>query len=88
MVKGALPVKLRTRLEQLLATLPAAALDNARYLAACHRDADRAALLLGGDANVIAANIRARGETFDHLVRAVGQPAWLATRAKLGVGIR
>jgi tetratricopeptide (TPR) repeat protein len=88
MVKGALPVKLRTRLEQLLATLPPAALDNARYLAACHRDADRAALLLGGDANVIAATIRARGETFEHLIRAVGQPTWLATRAKLGVGIR
>jgi citrate lyase gamma subunit len=88
MVKGALPVKLRTRLELLLANLPAAALDNARYLAACLRDADRAALLVGGDANVIAAGARARGETLEHLIRAVAQPSWLATRAKLGVGIR
>src|SRR3569623_1402932 len=48
MVKGALPVKLRTRLEQLLAHLPAAALDNARYTAACHRDADRVVLFVGG----------------------------------------
>ncbi|MEP6863980.1 MAG: hypothetical protein ABJE66_25355, partial [Deltaproteobacteria bacterium] len=88
MVKGALPVKLRTRLEQLLANLPPNALDNARYVAACHRDADRAALLVGGDPNVIAANAHARGETMEHLVRAVAQPGWLATRAKLGVGIR
>src|SRR5262249_54397326 len=48
MVKAALPVKLRTRLEQVIAGLPADALDNARYLATCHRNADRAALLLGG----------------------------------------
>jgi Tfp pilus assembly protein PilF/SAM-dependent methyltransferase len=88
MVKGALPVKLRSRLDQLLATLPAAALDNARYLAACHRDADRAALLVGGDPNVIAANARARGETMEHFIRAVAQPGWLSTRTKLGVGIR
>ncbi len=88
MVKGALAVKLRTRFEQLLANVPATALDNARYLAACHRDADRAALLLGGDANVIAAGVRARGETTEHLIRAVGQSQWIPTRAKLGVGIR
>src|SRR5262249_25506535 len=87
-VKGALPVKLRTRLEALLAGLPPTALDNARYLAACHRNPDRAALLLGGDPNVIAAGAKARGESFDHLVRAVGQAQWLATRGKLGVGIR
>jgi hypothetical protein len=88
MVKGALPVKLRTRLEQLLAHLPASALDNARYLAACHRDADRAALLVGGDPGVIAAQVRLRGESFQHLIKAVAQPGWLAMRAKLGVGIR
>ncbi|MFT3697546.1 MAG: tetratricopeptide repeat protein [Kofleriaceae bacterium] len=88
MVKGALPVKLRTRLGEQLATLADTALDNSKYLATCHRDADRAALLLGGDANVIAKDIRARGETTAHLIRAVAQPAWLALRAKLGVGIR
>jgi hypothetical protein len=88
MVKAALPVKLRTRLEQLLAGLPPTALDNARYVAACQRDADRAALLLGGDAAIIAAGARARGEAVEHLIRAVGEAQWLATRAKLGVGIR
>jgi hypothetical protein len=88
MVKAALPVKLRTRLEQLLAGLPASGLDNARYLATCHRNADRAALLLGGDAAVIVAGARARGDQTEHLIRAIGQPTWLATRAKLGVGIR
>jgi len=88
MVKGALALKLRSRFEQLLVNVPATALDNSRYLAACHRDADRAALLLGGDAKVIVAGVRARGETTDHLIRAVGQAQWLPTRAKLGVGIR
>ena len=88
MVKSALAVKLRSRFEQLLVNVPATALDNSRYLAACHRDADRAALLLGGDAKVIAAGVRARGETTEHLIRAVGQARWLPTRAKLGVGIR
>ncbi len=88
MVKAALPVKLRTRLEQLLVGLPATALDNARYLATCHRNADRAALLLGGDPTTIVAVAKARGDGVDHLIRAIGQPSWLATRTKLGVGIR
>jgi hypothetical protein len=29
-----------------------------------------------------------RGDGAEHLIRAVGHPAWLATRAKLGVGVR
>jgi hypothetical protein len=88
MVKAALPVRLRTRLEQLLAGLPADALDNARYLQTCHRNADRAALLVGGDPTVIAATARARGDSFEHMIRAVGHPQWFAMRAKLGLGIR
>ena len=87
-VKAAMPVKLRTRLEGVLAPLSPAALDNARYLAACHRDADRAALLVGGDPAVIVAGAKARGDSLEYLVRAIGQPGWLATRAKLGVGLR
>jgi tetratricopeptide (TPR) repeat protein len=87
-VKSAMPVKLRTRLEAVLAPMSPNALDNARYLAACRRDADRAALLLGGDPAVIVADAKARGESLDYLVRAVGQPGWLATRQKLGVGVR
>jgi tetratricopeptide (TPR) repeat protein len=87
-VKDALPVKLRTRLEQLLAPLPATALDNAKYTATCQRTADRAALLVGGSAAAIVANIKARGETTSHLIRAIGHPQWLATRTKLGIGVR
>jgi hypothetical protein len=87
-VKAAMPVKLRTRLEQLLATMPAAALDNAKYTAVAHRTADRAALLLGGAPATIAAVAKARGETMTHLIRAAGHPQWMATRAKLGLGAR
>jgi tetratricopeptide (TPR) repeat protein len=87
-VKGALPVKLRTRLEGLLATMPPAALDNAKYLMVCERNADRAALLVGGDPSVITGLAKARGDGFEHLIRAVGHPQWLATRHKLGVGVR
>jgi len=87
-VKGALSVKLRTRLEQQLAVLPAEALDNASYATSCQRAADRGALLLGGDAATIVAAARARGDGVAHLIRAVGHPQWLAARAKLGVGVR
>jgi hypothetical protein len=87
-VKGALPVKLRTRLEALLSAMPVTALDNARYLAVCERNADRAALLLGGDAGTIVKIAKARQDTTEHLIRAVSHPNWLATRQKLGVGIR
>jgi tetratricopeptide (TPR) repeat protein len=85
LVKGALPVKLRTRLDQVLAGLPAEALDNARYLAHCERSADRAALLLGGDPNVVAGLAKARGAGVEHLIRGVGHPLWMATRQKIGV---
>jgi tetratricopeptide (TPR) repeat protein len=87
-VKGALPVKLRTRLEQLLAALPPEALDNAGYTVACHRAADRAALLLGGDAAMITTAARVRGDSFDHLIRAIGHPQWFRVRSKLGIGVR
>jgi tetratricopeptide (TPR) repeat protein len=87
-VKGALPIKLRTRLEQLLSAMPATALDNAKYVAVCERNADRAALLLGGDPRAIVALARARNDGFEHLIRAVAQPNWLPTRQRLGVGIR
>jgi hypothetical protein len=87
-VKGALPVKLRTRLEALLAAMPASALDNAKYLMVCERNADRAALLVGGDPNVVVGCARSRNDGVEHLIRAVGHPQWLATRQKLGVGVR
>ncbi len=87
-VKAALPVKLRTRLEQQLLAVPPMSLDTARYAAACERTADRAALLVGGDAVTIVAAAKARGDTAEHLIHAVALPGWLALRARLGVGIR
>jgi hypothetical protein len=90
MVRAALPVRLRTRLEQLLAPLAGAArdlaADLARYRAACERTADRAALLLGGDPRTVVALATARdGAPPTHLITAIAQPGWLATRARLGV---
>jgi hypothetical protein len=63
-------------------------LDVRHYLAACERTADRAALLLGGDAKTIVGLAIARGATSEHLISALGQPGWLALRTKLGVGVR
>jgi tetratricopeptide (TPR) repeat protein len=88
MVRAALPVKVRTRLEHLLAPLAPAALDVARYRAACDRTADRAALLLGGDPRTLTSLVAARGERLDHLITAIAQPAWLPLRARLGLGVR
>jgi tetratricopeptide (TPR) repeat protein len=88
MVKAALPVKLRTRFEQLLAAIAPGALDLAAYRAACERSADRAALLLGGDPAVIAALAAARGDRHTHLISAIAQPGWLPLRARLGLGVR
>ncbi len=88
LVKAALSVKLRTRLEQVLASMSLLALDVRNYLAACERTADRAALLLGGDAKTIIDLATARGATPHHLISALGQPGWLALRTKLGIGVR
>ena len=88
MVKAALSVKIRSRLEQVLATTSLFVLDVRHHLLACERTADRAALLVGGDAKTIADSARARSPNLSHLISAIGQPGWLALRTKLGVGIR
>ncbi len=88
LVRAALSVKLRTRLELLLATAPASLLDVAYHLAACERTADRAALLVGGDPRTIVAHATARGAGVRHLIAALGQPGWMALRTRLGVGVR
>ena len=92
MVKAALPVRLRTRFEQLLAGLPPEATDLAHYLAryraACERGADRAALLVGGDPATIASLAAARGEGHGHLITALAHPGWLPLRTRLGLGVR
>jgi tetratricopeptide (TPR) repeat protein len=88
LVKSALSLKLRGRLEQALAAVPPAALDITAYRAACHRSADRAALLLGGDPAAVAGLATARGESLAHLVSAIAQPGWVALRARLGLSAR
>ena len=88
MVKGALSVKIRTRLEQVLTALATPSLDVGRYLAACHRTADLAALLLGGDPKTIVGLATARGAGSAHLISALAKPSWLPLRTKLGLGIR
>jgi hypothetical protein len=88
LVRAALPVKLRGRLEQHLATVPITSLDHARLLAALERTADRAALLVGGDPATIVARATARKAGTAHLIAAVAAPGWLALRARLGVGVR
>jgi len=88
MVKAALSVKIRTRLEQTLATTSLFVLDVRHHLAACERTADRAALLVDGDPKTIAELAAARGAKLHHLIGAVAQPGWLALRARLGLGVR
>ncbi len=87
-VKAALSVKIRTRLEQLAATLSPNDLDLDHEIASSHRAADRAALLVGGDARAIVDHVTSRGATPEHLIRSIGQPAWLPLRTRLGLGIR
>ena len=88
MVKAALSVKIRTRLEQTLATTSLFVLDVRHHVAASERTADRAALLVGGDPKTIVSLATTRGSTAQHLISSLGQPAWLPLRTKLGVGVR
>ncbi|HEX7843979.1 MAG TPA: hypothetical protein VF469_41175, partial [Kofleriaceae bacterium] len=90
MVKAALPVKIRSRFEQLLTQVSPAALDLDAlrgYRAAAERTADRAALLLGGEPATIARLATARREGHAHLISAIAQPGWLPLRARLGLGV-
>ncbi|HST39300.1 MAG TPA: tetratricopeptide repeat protein, partial [Conexibacter sp.] len=88
MVRAALSVKTRTRLEQLLAVVSPAVLDVRRYRAACERSADRAALLLDGNPRTVASLAAARGEGHEHLISAIAHPQWLPLRTRLGLGVR
>ena len=82
-VKGALSIKLRTRLEQFLKNLAPAALDLEKYRSAVLRTADRAALLLGGAPATVVELAVARGQVLGPLLASVAHPQWSATRAKL-----
>lgn len=87
-VRSALPVRVRTRLEQLLASATLDELDLGRYRAACQRAADRAAILLAPDVAAAMAAVRRRGGELGHLVRLVATPSFRTARAALGLGLR
>jgi tetratricopeptide (TPR) repeat protein len=86
MLKKTLPVKLRTRLEEILNSASPAALNPERYTAMCLRAADRAGLLVCGD---VATAIRMAGgpDRAGHLIELVLDEEYLDVRAKLGIGI-
>jgi hypothetical protein len=76
-----LPARARRRLAETLGQAPPP-FDAAAYRAACVRAADRAGLLLSGNAGVA---IRIVGAT-PHLVELAASGRYLAARARLGVG--
>ena len=87
-VRSALPVRIRTRLEQALATATAPELDLAPHRARGDRAADRVAVLLAPDITTAVALVRQRGGELGHLVRLLCDPRTVAARARLGLGVR
>ncbi len=81
-LRAKLPIALRQRLTERLATLAPADLDPAAHVAACQRAADRAGLLACGD---VAVAIEAAGgvRRAPHLVRLAASRRYLAARKKL-----
>jgi tetratricopeptide (TPR) repeat protein len=86
-LRKALPVKVRSRLTELLAH-GKQNLDADNYLTACERAADRAGLLIAGDISLaerLARSLGASGST-RHLAELVLRPGYLETRGRLGIG--
>ncbi len=83
-VRTTLPVKLRQKLEGLLAELSPRDLDLDRFLAACERTADRFGLLASDDPLAAIARVRARGDDATHVIRAATAAGWTSLRARLG----
>jgi hypothetical protein len=88
LVRGALSLKLRARIEALLAPLSAAELDLDRVRAATERAADRAGLIASGDPAAALAVVGRRGVEVRHVVALATAPGYLALRARLGLGVR
>jgi Tfp pilus assembly protein PilF len=89
-LKKTLPVKIRTRLGELLAGAGARDLDPVRYRAACERAADRAGLLMCGDIATATGQVQARGGSerrARHLIEMALSAGYLPVRARLGVGV-
>jgi len=90
-LRTTLPVKLRSRLTDLLKGVPGAQLDPDRLLDACQRAADRAGLLACGD---VATAVRLAGamtrdgrRVTKHVIETALSPRYLAVRAKLGAAL-
>ena len=88
-LRTTLPVRARAKLEDLLSERPQLAGSAAptRFLAACQRAADRSGLLLCGDMDS-ALRYAAWQDDQTHLLRMPLQPAYLATRAQLGIDVK
>ncbi|HTM20813.1 MAG TPA: hypothetical protein VL172_09905, partial [Kofleriaceae bacterium] len=89
-LRTTLPVKLRSRMTELLKQLARSQLDADRFLDACQRSADRAGLLAAGD---LGTAVRLAGSTSRdgrrqtrHLIECALSPRYLPVRARLGVG--
>lgn len=81
-LRHALPVALRRRLGERLATLPAAALDLQTYRDACERAADRAGLIACGH-TAIAIHLAGGADRARHLVTLAASQKYLSARRKL-----
>jgi hypothetical protein len=81
-LRARLPVALRQRLTERLASLAPDALDPRAYIAACERAADRAGMLACGDI-AVAVELAGGARVASHLVRLAGSRRYLAVRRKL-----
>ncbi|HEX5062152.1 MAG TPA: tetratricopeptide repeat protein [Kofleriaceae bacterium] len=81
-LRHALPVQLRRRMTERLASTPAGALDLQTYRDACERAADRAGMLACGHTG-IAIHLAGGVERAAHLVRFAASQKYLAARRKL-----
>jgi hypothetical protein len=81
-VRARLPVAVRQRLTERLATIAPEELDAPTYINACQRAADRAGLLACGDVSV-AIELAGGARVASHLVRMAASKRYLAVRKKL-----
>lgn len=88
-LRTTLPVRARATLESMLSERPqlAGSAAPAEFLAACERAADRSGLLLCGDIDA-ALRYASQQEDSSHLLRMPLQSEYLATRARLGIGVK
>ena len=90
MLRTTLPVKLRTRVVELLGDARKSDLNTDHYLAACHRAADRAGLIVSGDIATAmreANAVSSAGQRLSrHLLETTLRAEYLPVRTKLGIG--